>query len=203
MDTTTVHGLLVFLDLGLETTISSNMVPTSSQRMRVVLRRSHSRGLTCRLRSGSCRLALVSEAMPEDNERSGDTKTGVRSYHNPHHQGKGESTKHLAAHQEQNEHGEKGQSAGEDGSRQSLVDRSIDQLGELHFAQQAAVFANTIKNHDRVVHRITNQGQESCDDRQRNFEMQQREKSQRDQNVVKHGEDRRCPENPLESEGNI
>src|SRR5882724_2569663 len=130
METTTVHGLLVFLDVGLDTTISSNMVPTSSQRVRVVLRRSHSRGLTCRLRSGPC-LTLVPPVMPEDNERSSNTKTGVRSYHNPHHQGKRESTKHLAAHQEQNEHGEKGQSAGENRSRKSLVDGLIYQHGEL------------------------------------------------------------------------
>src|SRR5579859_1830734 len=203
METTTVHGLLVFLDVGLDTTISSNMVPTSSQRVRVVLRRSHSRGLACRLRSGACRLRLVSEVMPEDNQRSSNTKTGVRSYHNPHHQGKGESTKHLTAHQEQNEHGEKGQSAGENRSRKSLVNRFVNQDREVFFAQQTAVFADTIKDDDRVVHRIADQSQKCCDNRQRNFEMQQREKAERDENIVKHGENRGCPENPLESEGNI
>src|SRR5579859_4151465 len=203
METTTVHGLLVFLDVGLETTISSNMIPTSCRRVRVVLRRSHSRGLACRLRSGACGLTLVSPVMPEDNERSSNSKTGVRSYHNPHHQGKGESTKHLAAHQEQNEHGEKGQSAGENGSRKCLVDGLIHQRSELFFTQQAAVFADAIENDDRVVHRITNQRQERRDNRQRNFEMQQREKAERDQNIVEHGENRGCSENPFESDGNI
>src|SRR5882672_11388104 len=159
METTTVQGLLVFLDVGLETTISSNMVPTSSRRVRVVLRRSHLRGLTCRLRSGSCGLTFVSPAMPEDNERSSNTKTGVRSYHNPHHQGKGESTKHLAAHQEQNEHSEEGQSAGKDGSRKSLINGFIHQCREFFLAQQSAIFTNTIEDHDRVVHRITDQSQ--------------------------------------------
>src|SRR5580704_19359895 len=33
--------------------------------------------------------------------------------------------------------------------------------------------------------------------------MQQREKAQRDENVVKDGKDRRCPVNPLESKSNI
>src|SRR5260221_1062438 len=155
METTTVHGLLVFLDVGLDTTISSNMIPTSSQRVRVVLRRSHSRGFSCRLRSGPCCLALISPVMPEDNERRSNTKTGVRSYHNPHHQGKGESTKHLAAHQEQNEHVKKGQSAGENGSRKSLIDRLVNQHREVFLAQQAPVFADTIEDDDRVVHRIT------------------------------------------------
>src|SRR5256885_15046394 len=175
MEMTTVHGLLVFLDVGLDTTISSNMVPTSSPRVRVVLRRSHSRGLACRLRSGACSLSLVSEAMPEDNQRRSNTKTGVRSYHNPHHQGKGESTKHLAAHQEQNEHGEKGQSAGENGSRKSLVNGLVNQHGEVFFAQQTAVFAGTIEDDDRVVHRINDQSQKRRDNRQRKFEMPQRE----------------------------
>src|SRR6476660_1282534 len=163
MEMTTVHGLLVFLDVGLDTTISSNMVPTSSQRVRVVLRRSHSRWLACRLRSGACGLTLVSPVMPEDNERRSNTETGVRSYHNPHHQGKGESTKHLAAHQEQNEHGEKGQSAGENRPRKSLVDRLVDQHREVFFAQQAPVFADAIEDDDRVVHRITDQSQKCCD----------------------------------------
>ncbi len=58
--------------------------------------------------SGACDSAVSPPVIPGDDERSGDTKTGVRSYHNPHHQGKGEGPKHLAAHQEQDEHGEKG-----------------------------------------------------------------------------------------------
>jgi hypothetical protein len=50
--------------------------------------------------------------MPPDYKRSSNAKTGVRSYHNPHHQSKGESAKHLAAHQEKYEHGEESQTAG-------------------------------------------------------------------------------------------
>src|SRR6266403_1492390 len=130
MEMTTVHGLLVFLDVGLDTTISSNMVLTSSQRVRVVLRRSHSRGLAGRLRSGACGLSLVSETMPEDNQRRSNTKTGVRSYHNPHHQGKGESTKHLAAHQEQDKHGKESQTAGQNRSRQRLIDGLVHHISK-------------------------------------------------------------------------
>src|SRR5882672_6225186 len=172
METTTVQGLLVFLDVGLETTISSNMVPTSSRRVRVVLRRSHLRGLTCRLRSGSCGLTFVSPAMPEDNERSSNAKTGVRSYHNPHHQGKGESTKHLAAHQKQNEHGKESQTAGQNCSRQSLVDRLVHHVGKRFAAQQTIVLPHPIENDDGIVHRISDQSEKCRDHGQRNLEFQ-------------------------------
>jgi hypothetical protein len=50
--------------------------------------------------------------IPGDDQWCGNAKTGVRCYHNPHHQSKGESTKHLAAHQEQDEHGKESQSTG-------------------------------------------------------------------------------------------
>src|SRR5689334_17839300 len=173
MEMKTVHGLLVFLDVGLDTTISSNMVPTSSQRVRVVLRRSHSRGLACRLRSGACGLRLVSEVMPEDNQRSSNTKTGVRSYHNPHHQGKGESTKHLAAHQEQNEHGEESQTAGQDRPRQCLIDGLVHDISERFTAQQAIVLTDAIENNDGVVHRISDQSEKRRYDRERNLKFQQ------------------------------
>src|SRR5262249_43120394 len=133
------------------------MVPTSSRLMRVVLRRSHSGGFSNSLRLHTGDPIFVPPMMPKNNEGRGNTKTGVRSYHNPHHQGKGESTKHLAAHQEQNEHGEKGQSTGQDSSRKSLIDRFVNEFRELFFAQQTTVFANTIENDDRVIHRITDQ----------------------------------------------
>src|SRR5258708_22067498 len=58
--------------------------------------------------SGACDSTVSPPVIPGDDKRSGDTKTGVCSYHNPHHQGKSESPKHLAAHQEPDEHGEKG-----------------------------------------------------------------------------------------------
>src|SRR5580765_6780319 len=68
--------------------------------------------------SGPCRRSLITVTMPPDHKRSSNAKTGVRSYHNPHHQGKGECTEHLAAHEEKHEHGEESQTAGKYGSRQ-------------------------------------------------------------------------------------
>src|SRR5215467_5410759 len=109
----TVVGFRVFDGCGLETTISSNITclpPTGgSETCCEVLAASF---FVAGCGSGPCHRALSAPAIPGDDNGSGDTKTGVCSYHNPYHQGKGESAKHLAAHQEQNEHGKESQTTG-------------------------------------------------------------------------------------------
>src|SRR6266478_2032177 len=145
--------------------------------------------------SGACCDALSAPVIPGDDERSSDTKTGVRSYHNPYHQGKGESTKHLAAHQEQDEHGKESQTAGQDRSRKSLIDGLVDHVSERFAAQQAVVLTDAIEDDNRVVHGITDQCKQRSNDRQRNLKMHQREKAQGDKHIVKHGQNRRKPVN--------
>src|SRR5205814_4348248 len=115
--------------------------------------------------SGACRHALAAPTIPGDDEGSSDTKTGVRSYHNPYHQGKGESTKHLAAHQEQDEHGEDSQTAGQDRSRKGLIDGLVDHVSERLVAQQPVVLTDAVEDDDRVVHGITDQSKQGRDDR--------------------------------------
>src|SRR5258707_10615307 len=148
--------------------------------------------------SGACCDALSAPMIPGDDERSSDTKTGIRSYHNPYHQGKGESTKHLAAHQEQDEHGKESQTTSQDRSRKSLIDGLVDHVRKRFLAQQAVVLTDAIEDDNRIVHGITDQSEQGRDDRQRNLEMQQREKSQSDQHVMKDGQNRGGPVNPLE-----
>jgi len=70
-------------------------------------------------------------------------------------------------------------------------------------AQQAAVFPDAVKDDDSIVHRVTNQGKQSCDDRQRNFKSKNLEETQGNQDVVKYRQNRRRSVNPLEPEGNI
>src|ERR1700758_5365231 len=110
-DTTTVMGFFVLVGCGLETTISSNitthLLPAGA---RPAGRPSLPRFLFPD--GGPCYRPLAAPAIPGDDYRSGNTKAGVCSYHNPYHQGKGESTKHLAAHQEQDEHVKESQTTG-------------------------------------------------------------------------------------------
>src|SRR5882724_977657 len=152
---TTVHGLLVFFGFGLETTISSNMdlPPTGgSQTSGDVFA---STGFVAGCGSGACCKTTAAPMIPRNDEGRSDTKTGVRSYHNPHYQSKGESTKDLATHQEQDEHGEESQTAGEDGSRERLINGLIHEIGERFLAQQTIVLADAVENHDRIVHGIS------------------------------------------------
>src|SRR5260370_21450068 len=160
-------------------------------------------GLVAGCGSGACGDALSAPMIPGDDERSSDTKTGVRSYHNPYHQGKGESTKHLAAHQEQDEHGKECQTAGQDRSRKSLIDGLVDHVSERFLAQQTIVLTDAIEDDNRVVHGITDQSQQRRNNRERNLEMQQREEPQGDQHVMKDGQNGSGTVDPLESEGNI
>src|SRR5690242_11893050 len=154
--------------------------------------------------SGAYRNAVAAApTIPRDHQRCSNSKTGVRSYHNPYHQGKGESTKHLAAHQEQDEHGKESQSTSQDGSRKSLVDGLVHHARERFSAQQTVVLTNAIEDDDGVVHGITDQGEERGDDREGNLETQQREKSQSNQHIMKHGQNGSSPIDPFESEGNI
>src|SRR5215469_13603992 len=109
-DSKTVTGFFVFVGCGLETTISSNirhLPPTGgSETLGDVFA---STVFVAGCGSGACEHAMAAPAIPGDDNGSSNTKTGVCSYHNPYHQGKGESTKHLAAHQEQDEHGKESQ----------------------------------------------------------------------------------------------
>src|SRR5207253_11425045 len=145
--------------------------------------------------SGASRHALATTTIPGDDEESSDAKTGVRSYHKPYHQGKGERTKRLAAHQEQGEHGKESQTAGQDRSRKGLIDGLVNHVSERLVAQQPVVLTDAIEDGDRVVHGITDQSKQGRDDRKRNLKMQQREKAQGNQHIVKYGQNRRQPKN--------
>src|SRR5260370_537486 len=121
--TPTVHVLFVFVGCALEITISSNMVrlppPSRSQARWCAFAAA---GFVAGCGSGTCYRSLAAPTVPRDHQRSSNTKTGVRSYHNPYHQSKGESAKHLATHQEQDEHGKESQTASQDCSRKRLID---------------------------------------------------------------------------------
>src|SRR5882762_8780423 len=156
MDTTTVHVLFVFVGCGLEITISSNMVRLPPPgRSETRWNAFAAAGFVAGCGSGTCYRSLAAPTIPGDHKRCSNAKTGVRSYHNPHHQGKGESTKHLAAHQEQDEHGKESQTAGQNRSRQCLVDGLVHHVGKRFAAQQTIVLADAIEDDDGIVHRIS------------------------------------------------
>jgi len=155
------------------------MGPTSSRRWQDVRGRSlHCAGFVagCGVRWPAATPWRASDS--GDDERKQLYQNWSTSYTTPYHQSKGESTKHLAAHQEQDEHGKESQAAGQDRSRKSLIDGLVDPSANELVAQQAVVLTDAIKDDDRVVHGIADQSKQRRDDRKRNLEMQQREKTQ-------------------------
>src|SRR3984957_7321436 len=202
---TTVQDLFVLLGFELETTMSSNIgylpPPGGCESSGDAFART---GFVSGCRSGAHHsTAIPAPVMPRDYQRGSNAKTGVRSYHNPHHQGKGECPQNLAAHQEQDEHGKESQAASQDRSRKSLIDRLVNNVGKRLLAEQTIVFADAIEDDDGVIHRITNEGEQGRDDRERNFEVQNREKAQCNEHIVKHGENSGRAEDPLEAERDI
>ena len=71
-----------------------------------------------------------------------------------------------------------------------LVDAAVDDLGETLAARHAQVLADTVKDHDGVIHRITNQRQDGGDHGQADFFVEEREEADRDQRVMEDGYDR-------------
>src|ERR1700722_3782762 len=205
IDSTTVQDLFVLLGFELETTMSSNIgylpPPGGCESSGDAFART---GFVSGCRSGAHHsTAIAAPVMPRDYKRCSNAKTGVRSYHNPHHQGKGECPQNLAAHQEQDEHGKESQAASQDRSRKSLIDRLVNNVGERFLAEQTVVFADAIEDDDGVIHRVTNESEKSRDDRERNFEVQNREKAQCNEHIVEDGENRGGSENPFEAERDV
>src|ERR1700674_1244298 len=104
------------------------------------------------------RRALASPLVPGHHQGRGNTETGIRSYQNSNHQSKGKSAQDLATHQEQHHDSQKRQAAGQDGARKSLVNGTIHDGLEWFAAHKPRVLTDPVKDHNRVVHRISDQG---------------------------------------------
>src|ERR1700676_2650007 len=144
MEKKTVIGAFVFLPFALETTISSNILLPPPAGRETGLAAFASSGLVAGCGSGACRQTFATPVIPGDDKRCGDTKTGVRSYHNSDDQGKGKGTKHLAAHQEEDEDRQECQSAGKNGSRERLINGFVDDVGERFFPDAAVILGGAV-----------------------------------------------------------
>ena len=59
-------------------------------------------------------------------------------------------------------------------ARQRLVDRQVEQLGERHLLVFAQVLADPVEDHDLVVERIADDGEDRGDARQVELELERR-----------------------------
>ena len=84
-----------------------------------------------------------------------------------------------------------------------MIDAAIDHVRQRLAAAQAQVFANSIKDHDGVVHRIADQRQNGRNHRQADLLACEGEETHRDQCVVEAGHHRRYAVDQLKAEPEI
>lgn len=87
--------------------------------------------------------------------------------------------------------------------RQRFVDCAIERLVQSLLATLSQILTNTVEDDDRVVERITDNGKNRRDDRERNLEVHQLEERQRREHVVSRRDERRKREAPLEADCQI
>src|SRR5579872_1390199 len=143
----------------------------------VRLRRSLARRIHPGSGGGRRLLVLIRVIVPEQHDRAGNEHRRIRAYDNSTNQGEREAMQHRTAEQEQGDHGEERQARRHDGSAQRLVDGAIHHLLQGLAPRDLEIFADPIEDHDRVVHRITDQGQQGRDHRHRNLLVEDREQS--------------------------
>ncbi len=68
--------------------------------------------------------------------------------------------------------------------RQRLVQRQVDQRDDVHLAELAQIFPDSVVDHDRVVKRIANHGEEGCDDIEIDLELLEKREEAEDQTDV-------------------
>ena len=86
------------------------------------------------------------------------------------------------------------------GARQRLVDRAIERLVEGFLSSLSQVFTHAIEDDDRVVQRVTDDGKNRRDYRERYLEVHDLEERQSRDDVVRGRNQRRKSKTPLEAD---
>ena len=97
----------------------------------------------------------------------------------------------------------KRRAGGDDRARQRLVDAEVDDLFERLAPHRAQVLAHAVEDHDRVVHRIAGNRQQRGDDVQRQVVAEERQKRERDEDVVERRGDRADGEREPEADADV
>ena len=93
--------------------------------------------------------------------------------------------------------------AGEDGARQRLVDRDVEQLVQLHALVLAQVLADAVGHDHGVVHRVAEDSQQRRDDRQSNSSRSSENKPDGQEHVVEQRDHGADGELPFEAEPDV
>src|SRR3989475_618688 len=137
----------------------------------------------------------------EERRRDIDRREGPREDREGHHQRK--RPQHLAREQHERDRRRHGGPVCENGARQRLVDREIQDLVQVLAPEFAQVLPDAIEDDDRVVERVADHGQDRADDHETHFEVEIPDERDRGEDVVERREHGGEAEAPLEPDGEV
>ena len=109
----------------------------------------------------------------------------------------------FAAKDQHGQHHELGRSVRNDGAANGRRDCVVNHLHRVHLPVATEIFPNPVKNNDRFIHGITQNGQHRRQHGQRKFPLEKRKKSQNNDDVVQVRDDRCNGKFPLEPNGQV
>ena len=120
----------------------------------------------------------ISSAMdmfvPGDPEAGGYADGGISAGNKADQHDKGKVLRRIAAEEVQGGHAEEGSHQGIHGAADGLVNGIISQGGiAVHSPVGMKVFADSVKDNDRFVHGVAQNGQDGCQERRIHFEMEE------------------------------
>src|SRR6187402_433404 len=110
---------------------------------------------------------------------------------------------HFAAEEVERKYGQERQAGAQDGSAERLVDALVHDGAQIGLAHRLQVFADTVEDDDRIVHRVTDERKDRGHYRQRDLLVGQREGADGDQRVVEDGDDGCCAVDQLKAEPEV
>src|SRR5712691_7816132 len=133
----------------------------------------------------------------------GDGDRRVGTDQDSYDESEGEPTKYFAPKQIQRKHGQKRKPGGQNGPAKGLVNAFVNNLRQALTPQQLHVFTNAVKDHNRVVHGVTDQRQDGGNNRKAYLRIRQGESADGDQGIVKNGHHRGHAVDQLKAEPQI
>ncbi len=109
----------------------------------------------------------------------------------------------FAAQEEQRKQYQQGGKRRHQGTRKGLVDRVIHDHFGCTFTHLTEIFTNTVKHHNGIVQRVTDNGQQCSQHRQVKFDLQHRKHTERNNDIVNQRRHRTKRKAVLETQGHI
>ena len=145
----------------------------------------------------------TASARPPENDGRSDKDRGIGSDQDAYENRQGEVPQDRAAEQKETANRDKRGPTSEDRAAQRLINAFVHDLLDRTATSAGQTFANAIENDDRVINRVTGDGENGADQSKSQFTPQECEGADREQDVMQDRHDRTDGEGKLESHRDI